>query len=83
MAYWIVQNQGHAVGEDQEEGQVNRIGDEGIAIFLAGTGVLPVDPGNTGTVDLVSADWLGGILTQGGAKAGEIFQNAARSSPRL
>jgi hypothetical protein len=76
MVNRIEQNQGHAVGKYKKEGQGNRISDEGIAIYFAGAGVIPIDAGHSATVNLVCADWVAGFSAKGGAKAGEIFQYA-------
>jgi len=58
----IIDYNGDAVGEDKEEGQLNRICDERVASLLPGARVFPADLGYGCTVDLVSAYRMGGIF---------------------
>ncbi len=76
VANRIEQNEGHAVGEYQEERKSNGIGNECIAARLAGAGIIPIDLADVCTVYLVCANRLGGISADGSAETGEVLLDA-------
>lgn len=76
MVLLIIEQNGYAIGKEEQERQTDGIGDQAIALLFPLVGVAPIDLGDAGAMHLTTAHQIGRFNPNGRSESVAILFNA-------